>query len=813
MLFVLRIVGLVMVQHWDNIMAAKMKVASDYQESYVQAQLSRPSHVQSTSQWRADIEAWKKGKAGSKERKKKLDQEAHGNIFCCLPRLWAMYTGYFLAMAFALWFLMFVTVPRGEGLTASQDSFMTIFIQAWNFSAAPWGWLFLFSSVLETLTFVIACVCIVWPERPVPSGREAPVTSGPGSATGDGKGQCCLLIACHNSAIDDDAKADVSRTVRAALQNFAPEAIFICDNGNSPHPTDDTEDLVQRLSMELTGRRLNYVYIPEGNKTHSLYWTSERWIRTLVAKNKCPDFEFLAMIDDDVPLPPDFDFQEQLLREDMNTVAIAYTIQAVSAPDETGVSGRNWLLSMQDVEYKVSGFFKMFQSRFGSAFYAHGAVSLWRRKLNDSPFLGREILYKHDTAFHGEDMYMGLLVHRNLAGKKIATSGAHAVETYAPDDFLTLFRQRVKSWDLAAHRKFPSILSFFLCFWKGQHLLLKPFMFGEVVAVLQDWIRMYMLLIILLVDPRALAAISCFFLLLAYAQLILFNYVVMRRRGDLRLSLCTLITFPFYKMVTTLLFRQYAMMENVINYSVNRKPDSIEQRFENSDEQGGLQDFPPAPHTPDPDWFHVWQGDVNDDGDEDSLQHRRSTDNFFKSGAAKFMPKGLVNEVTAFVKDKLKTINPSAQNQISHAILADVLFSQLLKENKVLESAPEPLARPETYNKLVSRMKTSLQRVLKTPINTYRTQVDATGGFLDLWETMIQNGQAKWLYMTQETATKQPGWQETFCNANSSVLDAMNTELLEMNTSTKQDDEDGWRLVLLEIKNAQNSFSMGQMPM
>lgn len=125
----------------------------------------------------------------------------------------------------------------------------------------------------------------------------------------------------------------------------------------------------------------------------------------------------------------------------------------------------------QDVEYKFSGFFKLLQSHCGSAFYAHGAVSLWRREL-----LGREILFEHDTAFHGEDLYMGLLLHRHnspsswwpshhcapaalrttassttaddkaqirLAAppRRIATSGAHAVETYAPDDFLTLFRQ------------------------------------------------------------------------------------------------------------------------------------------------------------------------------------------------------------------------------------------------------------------------------------------------------------------------------------------------------------------------------------
>lgn len=76
--------------------------------------------------------------------------------------------------------------------------------------------------------------------------------------------------------------------------------------------------------------QVNYVYIPEGNKTHSLYWTTELWIPALHQRGTedprdlaltltltllgglCPDFEYLVMIDDDVPLPENFDFQEEL---------------------------------------------------------------------------------------------------------------------------------------------------------------------------------------------------------------------------------------------------------------------------------------------------------------------------------------------------------------------------------------------------------------------------------------------------------------------------------------------------------------------
>ena len=68
---------------------------------------------------------------------------------------------------------------------------------------------------------------------------------------------------------------------------------------------------------------------------------------------------------------------------------------------------------------------------------------------------------------------MGLLLHRQSQGNKIHFSASNVVETFAPDHFKLLFKQRTKSWDLATHRKFPSILRELVCRWKNQFLLLK----------------------------------------------------------------------------------------------------------------------------------------------------------------------------------------------------------------------------------------------------------------------------------------------------------------------------------------------------
>ena len=192
---------------------------------------------------------------------------------------------------------------------------------------------------------------------------------------------------------------------------------------------DTTEGLVVEVNKEMSERYkkenkeytdINYVYVPEGSKTFALWWTVEKWLPKLVKEfGDKFKFEYLVMIDNDVPLPDPvnddeyFDFKA-MTGESTNTVGVAYTIKAVPKdPDSEGCWGK-WLVSMQDAEYKLSGFTKLFQSKMGSAFYAHGAVSLWNVDV-----LKERILLHHDTEFHGEDMYMGLLLHRENSPSRL----------------------------------------------------------------------------------------------------------------------------------------------------------------------------------------------------------------------------------------------------------------------------------------------------------------------------------------------------------------------------------------------------------
>ena len=68
---------------------------------------------------------------------------------------------------------------------------------------------------------------------------------------------------------------------------FPANAIFVCDNSPSLNPWDDTEKVCDKVSYENADTspgegKINYVYIPEGNKSFALYWVTEHWIPALV---------------------------------------------------------------------------------------------------------------------------------------------------------------------------------------------------------------------------------------------------------------------------------------------------------------------------------------------------------------------------------------------------------------------------------------------------------------------------------------------------------------------------------------------------
>jgi len=129
---------------------------------------------------------------------------------------------------------------------------------------------------------------------------------------------CCLLIACHESTLTREKRAAFVLTLRAAMRVFSPSHIFVCDNGNSPCPVDDTLMVTQTEGHP----DINYLYVPEGNKTFAFYWTNRYWIPYLVEHGRVNAFNYAVMIDDDVQLPSDFYIPHEHLRQHSEVVFV-----------------------------------------------------------------------------------------------------------------------------------------------------------------------------------------------------------------------------------------------------------------------------------------------------------------------------------------------------------------------------------------------------------------------------------------------------------------------------------------------------------
>jgi hypothetical protein len=189
--------------------------------------------------------------------------------------------------------------------------------------------------------------------------------------------ETCLLIPAYKAA---DA---LPETIEHALKIFKPNQIFICANGNSPTPLDNTEDVCKRYGV-------NHAWIPFGSKI-----TAE-FVGVMLAKK----FKYAMLIEDDVHLPPNLPIVTDRISKHRTkgaTMCIGYTIKS------TGANGAKGTLiqQAQDIEYKLSGLSRHFQGTYGSAVFPHGAIILWDRDVLEKLFWG------HPGYQISEDWYFG----------------------------------------------------------------------------------------------------------------------------------------------------------------------------------------------------------------------------------------------------------------------------------------------------------------------------------------------------------------------------------------------------------------------
>ena len=474
--------------------------------------------------------------------------------------------------------------------------------------------------LLDVFLFMLACCVVHWPRAPIfakhrkeeqlklEEGRANGSDNGTGSVSlsmsmGDDddlddafslesvlkqtmNSDTCLLIACHQSTLTEEKQAAFTNTLECAMKVFPPSHIFVCDNGNSICPVDSTQAVAHSIHPDI-----NYLYIPEGNKTFAFYWCNRYWIPFLAQCGRVPDFRYALITDDDVPLPTDLHIPHEYLRLHPEVKAVHFAITAATPDGKPPL-----LVRCQDIEYKMAAVHKYFQSTLSRALSCHGAIGLWERATLDRVF------YDHDTVFHGEDLYMGLSLLRLRDDSRIISCPQTIVPTYAPDNWPMLFRQRVKSWELTSHKKtftylFEFLNPFSLC--HAPSLVLKPYFLQELLTIVLDWLRVFLLTGLLLRDWVGLLLMTGVFTTILYIQVVILQFVYLRQRKDLRSSFFTVLAFPVYRL-GGLLFRLCALCHNILVYSHERKSMKIGTR------EDEIRDVAPCPPHPDCDWFTVW---------------------------------------------------------------------------------------------------------------------------------------------------------------------------------------------------------------
>ncbi len=740
------VVGELLIKAFDLELADEKNGGYKYQarldeaerQQHIQLAADRRKNIRHAPEWNEQLRGWQERKKLQK-KVSGLNSKAHAYGFYAF--FWMMF---FLSQFWV--FLIspkFKYVPRQYG---TAEYYLVLIRQMAHPTIGSGGGgaynLVIWSVVfLEAVLFFAAAAIVKWPKPPLIRGMDGNVNTKFYEATKIGTDNLltvkprdffkkemgivnlvedehggliqdtCLLVACHMSCLTPERTHTFTATIKSALKVFPAHAIFVCDNGPWNNPVDRTPEVCTQISREHdpTGRsQINYLLIPEGNKSHAMYWTTEYWIPELVRRGELQEYQFALMIDDDVPLPPDLHVPNNTLNRNPAIKAVAYVIKAAT---EDG--SENSLVSVQDLEYKMAGFIKQFQWMGGTTVCCHGAIALWRRDV-----LGSKILWDHDTVFHGEDLYMGLLLHRMRANYGIMVSASAIVPTFAPERMLILFRQRVTSWDLCAQRKFMSYFREVVFGWCAgtRAWIIKPFMLQECLNIVVDWLRLYLVFGLALLNPFSLLVCFVVFYAILYFEISIFNWGVLRGRPDLQVPARTIMIFPMYR-TFCMLFRLYALMRNVLQYTTwRRKNLKISKREET------IQDMPPVPPVIDPDWHTIWHPSTN-----------------ASEGAS------LVSLTERLVLS-LGIHNMTDRRRITLVVQAYMLYSKLLKEDaladfpaslKVLDKTDE-----DSKNHIVLLGKA--MEALRKAIPKKLKQMVQESGDWEYFRSQLQNVMKEW---------------------------------------------------------------------
>ncbi|KAH8888429.1 hypothetical protein GQ53DRAFT_783587 [Thozetella sp. PMI_491] len=322
--------------------------------------------------------------------------------------------------------------------------------------------------------------------------------------------ECCLVIPCYKSA------EALKQTLPAALKIFRPEQIFVVANGNSPVPLDHTADVCNQFGVEHT-------WVPVGSKI----------VAEFVGVQISKKYKYCMLIDDDCLLPADMPLPTDRFKD--NVACIGYTIKSVGENSSRGTL----IQQAQDIEYKLAGLSKVFQSWYGSATFPHGAVALWSRKILN------EVFHGHPGYHISEDWYLGHTAR--CLGYRVVMCSQVFVETETPPALLfggggrggygemTVFKQRFHRWNFFYTLRIFTDSCYLLFAWRlgWREAITKLFVFVELYHKLLMLLSPLIAPVLFATSWKLTLIVTGILLGVTLLAVVFFNLVHLRRKGQM----------------------------------------------------------------------------------------------------------------------------------------------------------------------------------------------------------------------------------------------------------------------------------------
>lgn len=298
-------------------------------------------------------------------------------------------------------YLMYHEMHNDWARMNSVERFNQVMYMLWHY-ADYWSWhsenampAYLFYYIYGSFTFnLILCSIFAAVARWDPTPTEIIQCSD----------RHAFIIVAHNSS------GKLAKPIEAILKFAKPEQIFIADNGSTEAEIELTRALCRSLSTE--NSRINIAHLHYGNKTLAQYACIVELVRRY--NDGSSPIDIVTLIDDDVFIPETFpspSLERQF--EDPSKIAIAYPLRVANYEAST-------YATLQDGEYYCGNIARFAQDLLGTQLFASGAIATWKIH----PL--QHVLERHCTAFNGEDLEMGYLLHKlcDKSTSKLDVQGA-----------------------------------------------------------------------------------------------------------------------------------------------------------------------------------------------------------------------------------------------------------------------------------------------------------------------------------------------------------------------------------------------------